>query len=497
MLTSARRMFAGSIAAFTSVAVVAGGLTLSAPAQAAPAEGDVSWGSLLTVDSTNFGLYGTNYPSLVDIPSSGYSIGVARYNITWPETGTFTTAQGALIRCATADVSSCGSIPTVLENTTVNRSDANPETSFRYLFSESDIGQYARVRLRTFTDSLTPVETLSDPILMLGRPPTNTQGDITVSYQATDGRPIVTDGSQIVVQAPGWDSPNMNFGGRLLTAYQCPDRVITSVSGCTRLADRPFTNGASRAEPTEWTFSLPALSGTGFLQVRVRNRYTTNSGFAQLWDRGTSEGTPMISQATAQQAEEAAAARTELAQRCLAALGGVTLPQVQADGELLVRYQECIANNGQLPQDASQPAPTPTNPAPTETTTPSPATPNVGGPSRVSEKQVGAVNARLIALRAVKRGKRMLTAVTVSPSNASTRAKLSIHRCGKVDGKKNCTIPGKRVKRLKRANIVDGVGIRANRIPKKLKPGRYALKAVIRTADGQRIGITQPLRIKK
>jgi len=494
MRTTAHKKLTSVIA---SVAMMTGGLALSAPAQAAPAEGDVAWGSLLTVDSTNFGLYGTNYPSLVDIPSEAYAIGNARYNITWPQPGTFTTAQGALIRCATADVSSCGSIPTVLETVTVNRSDANPETSFRYLFSESDIGQYARVRLRTFTDSIIPVETLSDPILMLGRPPTNTQGDITVSYQATDGRPIVTDGSQIIVQAPGWDSPNMNFGGRLLTAFQCPDRVITSVSGCTRLADRPFTNGASRAEPTEWAFSLPALSGTGFLQIRVRNRYATNSGFAQLWDRGTSEGTPMISQATVQQAEEATATRTEVAERCLAALGGVTLPQVQADGQLLVRYQECIANNGQLPQDETPANPTQTDPTQTEGTTPSPAAPNVGGPSRASEQQVGAVTARLIALRAVKRGKRMLTAVTVSPTNASSRAILSLHRCGKVDGKRNCTVPGKRVKKLKRANIVDGIGLRANRIPKKLKPGRYALRAVIRTADGTRIPITQPLRIRK
>jgi len=205
----------------------------------------------------------------------------------------------------------------------------------------------------------------------------------------------------------------------------------------------------------------------------------------------------MISQATVQQAEEATATRTEVAERCLAALGGVTLPQVQADGQLLVRYQECIANNGQLPQDETPANPTQTDPTQTEGTTPSPAAPNVGGPSRASEQQVGAVTARLIALRAVKRGKRMLTAVTVSPTNASSRAILSLHRCGKVDGKRNCTVPGKRVKKLKRANIVDGIGLRANRIPKKLKPGRYALRAVIRTADGTRITITQPLRIRK
>jgi hypothetical protein len=91
----------------------------------------------------------------------------------------------------------------------------------------------------------------------------------------------------------------------------------------------------------------------------------------------------------------------------------------------------------------------------------------------------------------------MLTAVTVAPTNASSLAILSLHRCGKVDGKTNCTVPGKRVKKFKNARIADGVGIRANKVPKKLKPGRYALKAVIKTTNGQRIGITQPLRVRK
>ncbi len=75
---------------------------------------------------------------------------------------------------------------------------------------------------------------------------------------------------------------------------------------------------------------------------------------------------------------------------------------------------------------------------------------------------------------------------------------LSIHRCAKVDGKSDCKVPGKRVQKLKGINVTDGIGVRSSKVRKKIKPGRYVLRAIVRDANGKRLVVSaQPLRIRK
>ena len=489
MDVSARSKIRTLTAGVISAAVVAGSLTLSSPAQAAPGVGSVEWTQLIRTDDTSrFGLYGTEYPASPATPTTLYSVARAGYQVNWPDPGSFTAAQAVLIRCTTDALSSCGSNPTILQATSISGSTANPETAFTYSFAEPDIGRFARIRLRVFVDSFTPVETFSDPVRMVNRPPTDTS-NINVSWQPAATGPYISEGSQIIVDVPAWRSPGIPFTSRTVEAYQCPTAQITSLSGCTRLASQTFTDEA----PSNWRFDTPTFTGTGFMQIYVRNAYTASStGFRQLWDRSTPSGVPMISQATVQQAADQSRAQTELVQACLTALGGVTLAQVQADAALQTQYTACIANNGQLPQDPTAP----TNPTPEQTP---PAAPDLGLGNKQSDtvKTVGNVTATLISVRAIKRGDRLIAAVTVSPRDSASRATLSIHRCGRVNGKVNCTVPAKRVAKLKGLTITDGVGIRTNTVRKTLKPGRYALKSVVITADGKRIGVTQPLRIRK
>lgn len=489
MGVSARSKIRSFTAGLASVAVAVAGLTLSAPAQAAPGEGSVEWTQLVRTDDRSlFGLYGTEYPYSPATPRELYSLARAGYQVNWPDQGSFTAAQAVLIRCLTDALSSCGSNPTILQATSISGSTANPQTAFTYSFTDPDIGRFARVRLRVFVDSFTPVETFSDPVRMLGRPPTDTS-NIDVSWQPAASGPYISDGSQVIVDVPQWRSPGIPFTSRTVQAYQCPTAQITSLSGCTQLAEQTFTDEA----PSNWRFDTPTFTGTGFMQIYVRNAYTASStGFRQLWDRSTPSGVPMISQATQDQAAELSRAQTELVQACLTALGGVTLAQVQADAALATQYNACLANNGQLPQD-----PTATTDPTTEQTPPTAPDLGLGNKQSDTVKTVGNVTATLISVRAIKRGARLIAAVTVSPRDSASRATLSIHRCGKVNGKRNCTVPAKRVAKLKGLTITDGVGIRTNTVRKTLKPGRYALKSVVITADGQRIGVTQPLRIRK
>ncbi len=495
MGVSARSKIRSFTAGLASVAVAVAGLTLTAPAQAAPGEGSVEWTQLIRTDDTSlFGLYGTEYPYSPATPRELYSLARVGYQVNWPDQGSFTAAQAVLIRCLTDALSSCGSNPTILQATSISGSTANPQTAFTYSFAEPDIGRFVRIRLRVFVDSLTPIETFSDPVRMFNRPPTDTS-NIDVSWQPAASGPYISDGSQIIVDVPQWRSPGIPFTSRTIQAYQCPTPQITSLSGCTRLAEQTFTDDA----PSNWRFDTPAFTGTGFMQIYVRNAYTSSStGFRQLWDRSTPSGVPMISQASLQQAAEASRAQTELVQACLTALGGVTLAQIQADAALAAQYTACLANNGQLPQDATAPT-APTDPTTTTPDASPPAAPDLGLGNKQSDtvKTVGNVTATLISVRAIKRGARLIAAVTVSPRDSASRATLSIHRCGKVNGKVNCTVPAKRVAKLKGLTITDGVGIRTNKVRKTLKPGRYALKSVVITADGKRIGVTQPLRIRK
>ena len=493
-------------------AMVLGSLTLTSTAQAdvnlTPRLGVVAWTEQITASDPNlFGLNGTEYPQLSAIPSGAYSLGRITGLVKWPPAADYGTAQASLISCPTSSPASCGSFAPILGESLTVRSDDRPRSGeLTYVPTGADVGRYAYVRLRVFGSATGPVvETLSEPLLMLGTPPRDTDS-ISIAWQPSVDGPFVTDGSQVVVDVPRWRAGNMNFASRLLETYNCPSEQVSDFGTCTRLASQTFESD----DASSWTTTLPTLTGTGFLKVLVRGTYSgeTQTSFRQLWSRSSTQRVPLASQATIRELQAAQDQAAQVAQTCRDVLGP-DAGTLGADPALNQAFTECLQNGGptaeQLANQANGNGADPADPnADNSTATPTTTSAATAAIAASGARVVDSTATRagttmtLASVRAIKRGRRLIAAVAINPGDAASKVTLSIHRCKKVSGKRDCTRPGKRVQGLKRINVTDGIGVRSSKVRKKTKPGRYVLRAIVRDANGKGLVVSaQPLRIRK
>lgn len=503
-----KRMMVG----LSAGAMVLGSLTLASTAQAdvslTPRLGVVTWTEQITASDPNlFGLNGTDFPQLTPTPSGAYSLGRMTALVKWPPVADYSFAQASLISCPTSSPASCDSFPPILgESLTVRSEDRPRSAELTYTPISADVGRYAYVRLRVFGSAAGPVvETLSEPLLMMGRPPTDTDS-IAIGWQPSADGPFVTDGSQVVVDVPRWRAGNMNFASRLIEMYNCPNEQVSDLGTCTRLASQTFESD----DASSWTTTLPTLTGTGFLKVLVRGTYSgeAQTGFRQFWSRSSTQGVPLMSQASIREFQAAQDQAAQVAQTCRDVVG-LDAGTLGADPALNQAFLECLQNGGptaeQLANQANGNGADPADPnAGNSTATPATTSAATAAIAASGARVVDSTATRagttmtLASVRAIKRGRRLIAAVAINPGDAASRVTLSIHRCKKVNGKRDCTRPGKRVQRLKRINVTDGIGVRSSKVRKKRKPGRYVLRAIARDADGQRLVVSaQPLRIRK
>ncbi|MCF8525998.1 MAG: hypothetical protein K9G24_00600 [Candidatus Nanopelagicales bacterium] len=363
-----------------------------------------------------------------------------------------------------------------------------------YVPTAADVGRYVRIRQRIISTGDTPLQTRdSDPVLMLGTPPRDTDS-IALAWQPSVDGPFVTDGSQVVVDVPRWRAGNMNFASRLMEMYNCPNEQVSDFGTCTRLASRTFeTDDAS-----SWATTLPTLAGTGFLRVLVRGTYTgdTQTSFRQLWSRSSTQRVPLASQATIRELQAVQDQAAQVAQICRDVLGP-DAGTLGADPALNQAFTECLRNGGPTAEQLANQANG--NGADPATTSAATAAIAASGAQVVDSTATRAgVTMSLASVRAVKRGRQLVSAVAVNPRDAAATVTLSIHRCAKVDGKSDCKVPGKRVQKLQGINVTDGIGVRSSKVRKKIKPGRYVLRAIVRDANGKGLVVSaQPLRIRK